>query len=89
MNPLIDRIMVEYGLDFDNNRLGLGKSVEIEYVDGTEERVKRFKPTLSDKYYYFRIWIFKTVFFFSKKERFLTMKKNRNNFKIVFGIGGK
>ncbi len=29
-------VFVEYGLDFDNNRYGFGRSVEIEYEDGTE-----------------------------------------------------
>ena len=32
------KIYVEYGLDFDNNRFGLGRSVEIESEDGTEKR---------------------------------------------------
>ena len=33
-------VFVEYGLDFDNNRYGFGRSVEVEYEDGTEIRTK-------------------------------------------------
>ena len=33
-------IYIEYGLDFDNNRFGLGRSVEIERDNGTEYRTK-------------------------------------------------
>lgn len=34
-------IFVEYGLDFDNNRFGFGKSVEVENQDRTEYRIKK------------------------------------------------
>ena len=46
-------IFVEYGLDFDNNRFGFGKSVEIENKDGTEYRVKT-SVKLKNKRYYFK-----------------------------------
>lgn len=81
-----NKIFVEYGLDFDNNRFGIGKSVEIENQDGTEYRVKK-SIKLKNKRYYFRFWIFKTVFIISIKG-FEVIKKKRNNLKIVFGIKG-
>ncbi len=34
-------IYIEYGLDFDNNRFGLGKSVKIENTDSSEYRTKK------------------------------------------------
>ena len=36
--PAVKKIFVEYGLDFDNNKYGFGRSVEVEYTDGTEMR---------------------------------------------------
>jgi len=85
----IDRIFIEYGLDFDNNPTGFGKSIEIEYKDGSEERVKPFKIRLKDTKHYFRIWIFKTVIIITLSEkRFKIKNKLRNNFKIVYGISG-
>ena len=37
-------VYIEYGLDFDNNPFGFGRSVEIENNDGTEFRTKeKFK----------------------------------------------
>ncbi len=80
-------IFVEYGLDFDNNRFGLGKSVEIENKDGTEYRIKK-SIKLRNKKYYFRFWIFKKVFIISRNG-FEIKQKNRNNLKIVFGIEGE
>ena len=43
-------IFVEYGLDFDNNRFGFGKSVEIENFDGTEYRVKKSVKLKNKRY---------------------------------------
>ncbi len=81
-------IYTEYGLDFDNNRFGIGRSTEVEYPDGTEyrtrDKIKYIHPT-----YYVRIWIGKRVFVFSRKDGFEIVKKKRNNFKIIFGIHGK
>lgn len=80
-------IYIEYGLDFDNNRFGLGKSVEIENTDGSEYRTKK-SIKLKNKRYYFRFWIFKKVFIISRNG--LELKtKNRHNLKIVFGIQGE
>ena len=80
-------VFIEYGLDFDNNRYGFGRSVEIEYEDGTEIRTKD-KYKLTNRSYYFRIWIGKKVFIWSQEKGFYIKQKNRNNFKIVLGYGG-
>ena len=80
-------IYIEYGIDFDNNRFGFGRSVEIENDDGTELRTKE-KIKLIQKSYYFRFWIGKFVLIISKTGlKFI--HKNRYNFKIIFGIKGK
>lgn len=81
------RYYVEYGLDFDNNRFGFGRSVEVEYDDGYECRTKE-KVKLSNKCYYVRIWLGKKVFIYSVDDGFEIKTKNRNNFKIIFGFGG-
>lgn len=80
-------IYIEYGLDFDNNKFGFGKSVENENADGTEYRTK-MSIKLKNKRYYFRFWIFKKVFILSRGG-FEIINKSRNNFKIVFGIEGE
>lgn len=82
----METLFKEYGLDFDNNKWGFGISTEIERADGTEIRTKE-PILLYNKSYYCRIWIFKTVFIFSLKG-FEKIKKNRNNFKIIWGIRG-
>ena len=56
-NTWSNMIYIEYGLDFDNNRFGLGRSVEVERDDGTEYRTKE-KIKLSQKNYYFRLWFY-------------------------------
>ena len=68
------RIYTEYGLDFDNNRFGLGRSVETEYDDGTETRSQEKRPFIA-KEYYLRIWILKTVFVFGTKGFDICRKK--------------
>ena len=80
-------IYIEYGIDFDNNRFGLGRSVEIEMPDGTERRCKT-KVKLKDKAYYFRLWIGWRVLVVSKKG-VEWCKKSRPNFKLVFGVKGQ
>ena len=80
-------IYIEYGLDFDNNRFGLGRSVEVERDDCTEYRTKE-KIKLSQKNYYFRLWLGKYVLVISRPNGFELVHKNRYNFKIVFGIQG-
>lgn len=44
-----ETFFVECGLDFDNNRFGFGKSVEVENSDGTEYRIKKLIK-LKNKY---------------------------------------
>ena len=82
------KVFVEYGLDFDNNRFGLGRSVEFEKEDGTEYRTKE-PVQLKNKAYYFRLWICKMVFILSQNNGFKVTYKKRNNLKIVFGIQGE
>lgn len=77
---------IEYGLDFDNNLFGFGRSVEVENADGTEYRTKN-KVILKNKRYYFRFWIAKVVFVISQNGLEI-VHKNRYNFKVVFGIEG-
>ena len=81
-------IYIEYGLDFDNNRFGFGRSVEVERADGSEYRTKD-KIKLKHKSYYFRLWIGKYVLVISKAHGVELAQKNRYNFKVVFGIKGK
>ncbi|MDL2295923.1 NUDIX hydrolase [Lachnospiraceae bacterium OttesenSCG-928-E19] len=83
------KIFVEYGLDFDNNKYGFGKSIEIEYADGTEIRTGgRVKIEKSDKIHarYFRIWIGKFMMVIDTDKPHVSFrKKKRWNFKIVYG----
>ena len=86
----IKRIFNEYGLDFDNNRYGFGRSTEIEYVDGTEKRTHEIIKINKVQARYFRIWIGKIVFIIdSDRPHLSTRKKKRWNFKIVYGKSGK
>lgn len=87
----MQKVYVEYGIDFDNNQYGIGKSTEIENPDGTEYRTKENIIIKGQKRYYLRIWILKYVMAISFNDRniFETKTKNRNNFKIVFGIAGE
>ena len=81
-------IYTEYGFDWDNNRFGFGRSVEVERADGTEYRTKE-KIKLSSKSYYFRLWIGKYVLVISCANGFELVHKNRYNLKIVFGTKGE
>lgn len=80
-------IYIEYGLDFDNNKFGFGRSVEIESGNGEEVRCKKM-IRLKNKRYYFRFWIFKRVFVVSRNG-FEVKTKKRYNLKIVFGVEGE
>lgn len=62
-------------------------STEIEKGDG-EYRIPRFIRPKNIDTYYFRFWIFKKVFVLSTKNGFELKNKNKNKFKILFGIGG-
>lgn len=70
------------------SEIGIGNknfiSTEVE-VDNKEYRINRFiiKQIRS---YYIRLWIFKVVFIFDTKEFCKICIKNKNNFKVLFGI---
>lgn len=87
MKKYTETIFIEYGLDFYNNKYGLGKSTEVESADGSEHRTND-KIRITNKRYYFRFWLFKRVFIISNKGISL-VRKERNNFKIVLGISVK
>lgn len=82
---VIDKVFVEYGLDFDNNKFGLGKSIEVEYTDDTEDRMQAMPCAVAGCRSYFRIWIYKTSFIFSKTGVDV-VKKNRLNLKVIVGF---
>ena len=82
------QIFIEYGLDFDNNKYGFGRSAEIEYGDGTEVRTNQHIKFTKITSRYFRIWIGKIVFIIdSDRPHFYIRKKKRWNFKVVYGMG--
>lgn len=86
----IKKIFNEYGLDFDNNKYGLGQSSEIEYTDGTESRTNKKVKINHIQAHYFRIWIGKKVLIIdSDKPHFSIRDKKRWNFKIVYGRSGR
>ncbi|MEK7634692.1 MAG: DUF3977 family protein [Patescibacteria group bacterium] len=63
-------------------------STEIE--DGNSEyRIPKFIKPQKISGYYFRFWIFKKVFIFSSDNGFRIAKKDKNKFKILFGINGE
>lgn len=81
------QIFTEIGIDFDNNKYGLGISTEFEEENGKEFRKPGFvKMKISG--IYFRLWILKRVLIISSKNGLEIKSKNRNNFKLVFGARG-
>lgn len=72
--------------------IGLGNntflSTEIEEKDN-EYRIPKFIKPQKILDYYFRLWIFKTVLILSTNRGFKIMKKDRNKFKILFGVSGE
>ncbi len=71
--------------------IGLGNppffSTEFE-KGGKEYRIPEFILPKRIKSYYLRIWILKKVFIISTNNYFEIKEKNKNNFKIVFGVSG-
>lgn len=69
---------------------GLGNTwllrTETELEDGTEFEEKGIVGPLKIHSVYMRIWIFKTVCIVDTKEGFKRMKKERNKFKLIFGL---
>jgi hypothetical protein len=81
------KVFTEIGIDPDNNKYLFGISTEIENEDGTEIRKNGFvKMKLQG--FYFRIWLLKIVVGFGIPSGFVVKKKNRNNFKLLFGLSG-
>ncbi|MDD3668792.1 MAG: DUF3977 domain-containing protein [Alphaproteobacteria bacterium] len=80
------KVFAEYGLDFDNNRYGFGRSIEIENEDGSERRVKHAVPMVPVRRYV-RLWVGRRVFILSVTGLKIA-RKTRRNFKCVFGIEG-
>ncbi|SOC43800.1 DUF3977 family protein [Ureibacillus acetophenoni] len=62
---------------------------EVELKDGTEYEVKGIKGPIEFQSLYLRIWIGKTVFIFDLKDGFKKVKKNRKEYKLIFGIVSK
>ena len=62
-------------------------STEFEYGD-TEHRVPRFVVPDKVTEVYFRFWIFRKVFILSSKNGLVIQNKDRNELKILFGLGG-
>jgi len=56
-----------------------------ELEDGTEYEEKGIKGPIKFYSLYLRIWIGKTVLIADLKEGFKRQKKNRNEFKVIFG----
>ena len=81
-----ENTFTEFGLDFDNNKYGLGFSTEIEKPDGSEYRIKKLIK-MEHKHFYFRLWVGKKVLIISSNGCQIVSKK-RHNFKIVFGVAG-
>jgi len=63
-------------------------STEFEETE-SEYRVSRFVLPSKINGFYFRFWIFKTVFVLSTNDGFETKKKDRNKLKLLFGISGE
>lgn len=85
----MDKIFVEFGLDFDNNPCGLGRSVEVERPDGSEFRVKGKVAKFKVASFYLRLWLGKDVLIWDSQQPHFSIKhKERLNFKIVVGKWG-
>ena len=59
---------------------------ETELSDGTEFEEKGIVRPIKFQSVYLRVWIRKTVLILDLKEGYKKTKKNRNEFKIIFGI---
>ncbi len=71
--------------------VGVGNDtfLSTEYEEGDREyRVPSFVKPPHVTEYYVRIWIRKTVYIFSTNEGFKKISKDKNRFKLLFGVGG-
>ena len=81
--PRMKKVYAEIG--FGNDAF---LSTEIE--EGNSEcRIPKFVKPRKIEGYYFRLWIFKKVFVFSTNNGFKMIAKDRNKFKILFGVSGE
>lgn len=62
---------------------------ETELTDGTEYEEKGIVGPIQFQSAYIRVWIWKTVLILDLKEGVKLKKKNRNEFKVIFGIVSK
>ena len=62
---------------------------ETELTDGTENEEKGIVGPIQFQSAYIRVWIWKTVLILDLKEGVKLKKKNRNEFKVIFGIVSK
>ena len=63
-------------------------STEFEQGD-KEYRVPRFILPGKIKSVYFRLWLFKSVFILDSQDGFFRQEKDKNKFKILFGVKGE
>lgn len=70
--------------------LGIGNNyllrTEVELDNDYEFEVKGILGGIRFKSLYFRIWIGKRVYIFDTEEGFKIKNKNKNKFKMIFGI---
>lgn len=75
---------------FSEIGLGNGTFLSTEFEEGDNEyRVPKLIIPNKIRGFYFRIWMFKSVFILSTNDGFETNKKDRNKLKILFGISGE
>ena len=72
--------------------IGFGNDtfLSTEFEQGNSEyRIPKFVIPNKIHGFYFRLWMFKSVFILSTKNGFKTNRKDRNKLKILFGISGE
>ena len=72
--------------------IGFGNDtfLSTEFEEGESEyRVPKFVLPRKIMEVYFRMWIGKKVFILSSKHFFEIVQKDRNKFKLLFGVGGE
>lgn len=72
--------------------IGFGNKtiISTEFEEGKSEyRVNKFIVPKKINGVYFRLWIFKNVFILSTNHGLELANKEKNKFKILFGISGK